>query len=141
MRIVVVSGGFDPIHAGHIAYFREASRLGDILVAGVNSDDWLTRKKGKPFMSFDDRIAVVSSIKYVNYALRFDDSDDSAVKLLEEVKRIWPPSRYEICVANGGDRTNLNNREESVKDVKFIFGVGGFNKMNSSSDILRKWTE
>lgn len=141
MKIVVVSGGFDPLHAGHIAYFRAASELGDILVAGVNSDDWLTKKKGKPFMRFDDRFAVVSSNKYVNYTMRFDDSDGSAIKLLEEVKRIWSPTSNQIIVANGGDRTDINNREESVKDVRFVFGVGGFNKMNSSSKILKNWTE
>ena len=50
MKLVLVTGGFDPLHSGHIDYFREAKKLGDKLVVGVNSDDWLTRKKGRPFM-------------------------------------------------------------------------------------------
>ena len=55
MKVVVVTGGFDPIHSGHIEYFQAAKELGDFLMVGVNSDEWLTRKKGKPFMNHDER--------------------------------------------------------------------------------------
>ena len=138
-KVVVVSGGFDPIHSGHIAYFRAAKELGDILIAGVNSDAWLTRKKGKPFMPFADRYMVVSSIRYVYYAMAFNDDDDSAIDLLEKVKIHWADDK--IIVANGGDRNYGNNREISVTGVEFVYGVGGSMKMNSSSDILKAWKE
>jgi cytidyltransferase-like protein len=60
--IVLITGGFDPLHSGHIAYFKAAKKLGDTLVVGVNSDAWLTRKKGSPFMSFDERMTIVKNI-------------------------------------------------------------------------------
>ena len=136
-NIVVVSGGFDPIHSGHIAYFKAAKALGDQLVVGVNSDEWLIRKKGKAFMPIHERQAVVQSIKYVDYVIRFDDNDDSAILLLKLVKQTWPNDN--IIFANGGDRNESNNREISVKDVEFAYGVGGSMKLNSSSKILHDW--
>jgi D-beta-D-heptose 7-phosphate kinase/D-beta-D-heptose 1-phosphate adenosyltransferase len=137
MKIVICSGGFDPIHSGHIAYFRSAKRLGDTLVVGVNSDAWLTRKKGKPFMNFNERMEIVQSIKYVDYVMSFNDDDDSAILLIDNVKKTWPQD--EIIFANGGDRNTSNNREAEVKGVTFAFGVGGSHKMNSSSEILKLW--
>lgn len=137
MKIVVCSGGFDPIHSGHISYLRAAKRLGDKLVVGVNSDNWLIRKKGKPFMSLDERLQIIQSIKYVDYTMKFMDDDDTAKHLLHNVKLMWPSD--EIIVANGGDRNQTNNREAEVEGITFIFGVGGSHKMNSSSDILKQW--
>jgi D-beta-D-heptose 7-phosphate kinase/D-beta-D-heptose 1-phosphate adenosyltransferase len=136
-NIVVVSGGFDPVHSGHIAYFKAAKALGDQLVVGINSDEWLIRKKGKTFMPIHERQAVVQSIKYVDYVIRFDDNDDSAILLLKLVKQTWPNDN--IIFANGGDRNESNNREISVKDVEFAYGVGGSMKLNSSSKILHDW--
>lgn len=137
MKIVVVSGGFDPLHSGHIAYFRAAKRLGDMLVVGVNSDDWLKRKKGQAFMSWYDRALIIQHLKEVNFVIQFDDSDGSAIRLLDTVKKTWP--KDEIIFANGGDRTKDNIPEMSVEGVEFVFGVGGENKMNSSSWILDEW--
>jgi len=137
MKIVICSGGFDPIHSGHIAYFRAAKRLGDTLVVGVNSDEWLTRKKGKPFMPFRERLEIVQSIKYVDYVMSFNDDDDSAILLIDNVKKAWPQD--EIVFANGGDRNASNNREADVEGITFVFGVGGSHKMNSSSEILKTW--
>ena len=137
MKIVICSGGFDPIHSGHIAYFRSAKRLGDTLVVGVNSDAWLTRKKGKPFMNFNERFEIVQSIKYVDYVMSFNDDDDSAILLIDNVKKAWPQD--EIIFANGGDRNPSNNREANVEGVTFVFGIGGSHKMNSSSEILKTW--
>ena len=62
MKVVLVSGGFDPLHSGHIAYFNEAKKLGDILVVGVNSNEWLTRKKGQPFMDINERVEIVKNL-------------------------------------------------------------------------------
>jgi len=136
-NIVVVSGGFDPIHSGHIAYFKAARELGDQLVVGVNSDEWLIRKKGKAFMPIHERQAVVQSIKYVDYVIRFNDDDDSAILLLKLVKQTWPNDK--IIFANGGDRNESNNREILVEGVTFAYGVGGDIKLNSSSKILHDW--
>jgi cytidyltransferase-like protein len=137
MKIVVATGGFDPIHSGHIAYLEAASQLGDILIVGINSDAWLQRKKGAAFMPWDERYAVVSKIKYVAHTTCWDDSDGSAIKLLEELKAEYPND--EIIFANGGDRTAVNIPEMSVKGVVFKFGVGGEDKANSSSWILEEW--
>jgi D-beta-D-heptose 7-phosphate kinase/D-beta-D-heptose 1-phosphate adenosyltransferase len=139
MKIVVASGGFDPIHYGHIKYLAEAKKLGDKLIVGVNSDEWLTRKKGKPFMEFLDRASIVSSIRYVDLVLAFNDDDGSAIDLLTMVK-ITHPSDV-IIFANGGDRNETNNSEIGVEGVNFVYGVGGSYKQNSSSVILKAWKE
>ncbi len=136
MKIVVVSGGFDPIHSGHLAYFKEAKELGMYLIVGVNSDEWLMRKKGYVFMPIEEREEIIKSIKYVNGVNRFNDDDDSAIDLLHKVK-YWYPSD-EIIFANGGDRNESNCRELSVEGVKFVYGVGGKDKLNSSSEIVEK---
>jgi hypothetical protein len=69
--------------------------------------------------------------------MSFNDDDDSAILLIDNVKKTWPQD--EIIFANGGDRNTSNNREAEVKDVTFVFGVGGSHKMNSSSEILKLW--
>jgi D-beta-D-heptose 7-phosphate kinase/D-beta-D-heptose 1-phosphate adenosyltransferase len=137
MKIVVVTGGFDPLHSGHIAYFRAARQLGDQLIVGVNSDEWLVRKKGQPFMPLEERRQIVGSLKDVDATMTFDDSDGSAISLLEELKNSYPNAQ--IIFANGGDRTAQNIPEMSVKEVEFRFGVGGEDKKNSSSWILEEW--
>jgi cytidyltransferase-like protein len=137
MKIVVVTGGFDPVHSGHIAYIEAAAKMGDFLIIGLNSDEWLTRKKGAPFMPWEERAAVLRAIKSVGKVESFDDSDGSACALLNNLKKNY--SYAEIIFANGGDRTDKNIPEMSVTGVKFVFGVGGFNKANSSSWILQEW--
>ena len=146
MKIIVVSGGFDPIHSGHLAMLREASGMGDKLIVGLNSDAWLTRKKGKPFMDISERRAVLESIRWVDEVWEFDDSDGTACELLERVRnhycKILPMlSNYSIWFANGGDRNETNNAEASVPNINFVYGVGGSNKKNSSSWLLRYWNE
>jgi cytidyltransferase-like protein len=138
-KIVLVTGGFDPLHSGHIAYFNEAKRLGDILVVGVNSDAWLTRKKGAPFMPLLERTNIVRNLKMVDYVIDFPDDDGSAKGAIQMVRQSYPND--EIIFANGGDRTNDNIPEMDVADAntKFVFGVGGFDKANSSSWILQEW--
>ena len=135
--IVVVSGGYDPIHSGHIALFNEARKLGDVLIAGVNSDAWLARKKGQAFMPWLERCNIVANLRPVDQALAFNDNEGTACDLLYKVKELYPNSR--IIFANGGDRTKENIPEMTVPDVEFVFGVGGENKANSSSWILEEW--
>ena len=138
MSIVLVTGGFDPIHSGHIEYIKQARELGRVVV-GVNSDEWLTRKKGQPFMSIDERLSVMGNLKNVLCAIKFDDSDGSAKDAIRKVRDMFP--KEIIIFANGGDRTkeNIPEMDTDVDNVQFIFGVGGENKMNSSSWILQEW--
>jgi cytidyltransferase-like protein len=137
--IVLITGGFDPLHSGHIAYFKAAKKLGDILVVGVNSDAWLTRKKGSPFMPFRERAEIVKNIVGVDFVIDFDDNDGSAKHAITMVRQSYPTDK--IIFANGGDRTNDNIPEMDIVDnnLQFVFGVGGFNKANSSSWILQEW--
>jgi cytidyltransferase-like protein len=139
MRIVAVSGGFDPIHSGHIAMLRQAAALGDKLVVGVNSDAWLTRKKGKPFMDIHERKAILLAIKWVDSVWDFDDSDGSACDFLHRVKNYYELKANDFVFANGGDRNETNNAEANVEGWRFIYGVGGSDKKNSSSKLLKDW--
>ena len=138
-RIVLITGGFDPLHSGHIAYFKAAKALGDILVVGVNSDAWLTRKKGSPFMPYKERAEIVRNIVGVDFVIDFDDTDGSAKHAIRMVRASYPQDS--IIFANGGDRTNDNIPEMDIADdnLQFVFGVGGFDKANSSSWILQEW--
>lgn len=138
MKVVLVTGGFDPLHSGHIAYFKAARELGDHLVVGLNSDDWLTRKKGRPFMPFEERAAIIKELKCVDEVIGFNDSDDSANHALMQVLST-KGSRTKVVFANGGDRSKENIPEMHYTDVEFVFGVGGENKANSSSWILDEW--
>ena len=137
--IVLVTGGFDPLHSGHIAYFHAAKQLGDMLVVGVNSDAWLNRKKGRAFMPWDERMNIVKNIKDVDFVLEFNDDDGSAKQAIKLARQTWPD--HKIIFANGGDRTDANIPEMEFEDrnLEFAFGVGGFDKANSSSWILEEW--
>ena len=137
MKIVLVTGGFDPIHSGHLAYFQAAKQLGDKLVVGLNSDAWLTRKKSRPFMPMSERLALVSALSIVDEVVVYNDDDGSSCDAIRLVKMQYPDA--DIIFANGGDRTASNIPEMSIKDVEFRFGVGGDNKANSSSWILEEW--
>ena len=139
MKISVVSGGFDPIHSGHIAYLKEAANFGDKLYVCLNSDQWLKSKKGKPFMDFNERYTIISSLKFVDQVIAFDDSDGSCIKGLQEIQHLNPDA--EIIFCNGGDRNEKNIPEMALKSISFKFGVGGNNKINSSSWILNNWQE
>lgn len=137
--IVLVTGGFDPLHSGHIEYFKEAKKLGDLLIVGINSDEWLTRKKGKPFMPYKERLAIIESLKMVDAVVAFDDSDDTACGA---IFKVMATIRYDkLIFANGGDRNQGSVPEENTYSdkVKFVYGVGGKHKKNSSSWILDEW--
>ena len=137
MKIAVVSGGFDPIHSGHIDYISEAKENADYLIVALNSDHWLSKKKGRPFMEFSERKQILESIKYVDELIDFDDTDGSCINALEKIKATYLDASIFFC--NGGDRSEENIPEKNVEVIKFIFGVGGTNKKNSSSWILKNW--
>ena len=139
-KIVLVTGGFDPLHSGHIQYFNSAKKLGDFLVVGINSDEWLTRKKGKPFLSFEERESIIVSLRMVDAVISFNDDDGSAINAIKKTRKMFPHAK--IVFANGGDRTVDNIPEMNVNDenLVFVFGVGGSDKKNSSSWILKNWS-
>jgi cytidyltransferase-like protein len=139
MKIVLVTGGFDPVHSGHLAYFKAARTLGDRLVVGLNSDAWLTRKKGRPFMPMQERFALVSNLGIVDEVIVYNDDDGSSCDAIRLLRLSYPDA--DIVFANGGDRTSDNIPEMSVQDprLEFAFGVGGEDKKNSSSWILEDW--
>ena len=132
--VVAVCGGFDPIHVGHIRHFREANKLGDILVVMLNTDDWLTKKKGYIFMPFEERKEIIGSIRYVDKVIPVIDTDGSVAKTLEKLK----PDIF----AKGGDRTKGNIPESEISvcerlGIKIVFSVGG-GKVQSSSWLIDK---
>ena len=136
--IIVLSGGFDPVHKGHLRMFREASWLGHQVIVGLNSDEWLTRKKGKPFMKWDERAEILESCKFVNQVLPMDDWDDSACDIIKQVCSLYRDFDVNIYFANGGDRKKENVPELDVcKDlnVVMLWGIGG-GKIQSSSWLI-----
>ncbi len=138
MKIIIVSGGFDPLHSGHIDYFKSAKELGDKLIVALNSDEWLINKKGKFFMPFFERKAIVENLSFVDLVIDFEDDElGSATNALLKAKKLYPDD--ELIFANGGDRNKENTSEMSVDNVNFQFGIGGTDKKNSSSWILKKW--
>ncbi len=138
MKIVVVSGGFDPIHSGHISYFKSAKGLGEKLIVALNSDAWLIKKKEKFFMPFEERKIIIENLSMVDEVIDFDDDEfGSASQALIKIKGFYP--KDEIIFCNGGDRTKDNIPEMQIKDILFEFGVGGEDKKNSSSWILKDY--
>ena len=141
--IVLISGGFDPIHSGHIKLIQEAAKYGDVVVL-LNSDKWLQKKKGKEFLSFDERKIILNAIKNVVDVISFDDSDTTCIDGLKKAKLKY--SQSNIKFANGGDRnSNTTPNPETIfcekNNIESLWGVGGNNKSNSSSWILKKWSE
>lgn len=138
MKVVVVSGGFDPIHSGHIAYFKSAKKLGEKLIVALNSDAWLIKKKEKFFMPFEERKIIVENMSMVDEVINFEDDEaGSASQALEKIKKLHPND--EIIFCNGGDRTKENIPEMQVSNISFEFGIGGEDKKNSSSWILKNF--
>ena len=133
---VLVTGGFDPLHSGHISYFKAARELGDRLIVGINSDAWLTRKKGRPFMPFEERAAIIRELACVDQVIAFNDNNNDSTNAIFQVLSTNPGR---VIFANGGDRTADNIPEMIYDNVEFAFGVGGEDKKNSSSWILDEW--
>ena len=138
MKIIVISGGFDPIHSGHISYIKSAKDIGDHLIVALNSDKWLVNKKKKVFMTLEERRDILINLESVDEVITFkDDKNGSCIDALEKIKDKYP--NEEIIFCNGGDRNKDNIPEMVVNDIEFKFGVGGDNKKNSSSSLLKNW--
>jgi|TARA_B100000073_G_scaffold182053_1_gene150549 D-beta-D-heptose 7-phosphate kinase/D-beta-D-heptose 1-phosphate adenosyltransferase len=140
-KVSLVTGGFDPIHSGHIRYFERAKDYSDYLVVGLNGDPWLKRKKGQYFQCWTERADIVRHLNMVDAVVSWDDADDSANGAIAKCLEIAET----VVFCNGGDRAQGNTPElEAYKDnprVVFEWGVGGNDKMNSSSWILHGYFE
>jgi D-beta-D-heptose 7-phosphate kinase/D-beta-D-heptose 1-phosphate adenosyltransferase len=133
--IIAVSGGFDPVHIGHIRMIKDASRYGDVMVI-INSDDWLMRKKGYVFMPWKERAEIMGNIKGVTIVTQVDDSDGT---VCEALRRHRPDA-----FANGGDRKEKNTPEMDVCEelgIQMMWAIGGSNKPQSSSWLVDKLKE
>jgi len=134
MILVATSGGFDPLHLGHIKLFREAKKLGDKLVVIVNAENWLIRKKGKAFMPLEDRVELIRGLRFVDMVVVWDDETQSVSGAIELLR----PQIF----ANGGDRRNTKEVPETAicKKIKckMIFNVGG-GKIRSSSELAKNY--
>ena len=132
-KYVAVSGGFDPIHVGHVRMIQEAAEIGDGVIIIANSDAWLKRKKGYVFMPYSERQEILYSIKGVVDVVEAMDDDGTVCKSLEKIM----PDAF----ANGGDRKIGNIPEYQLCDelgIKMYFGVGGSDKPQSSSWLVNK---
>jgi len=140
--IVVVSGGFDPLHKGHLALFKGASEHGNVLVI-VNSDNWLCRKKGRSFLDSESRLELVRACKYVSEAIISTSDDDTVMPMLKKIREKHPNAK--LYFANGGDREWETTPVEEVvfceeHNIELLWNVGG-GKIDSSSNRLEKYTE
>ena len=141
-KLSLVTGGFDPIHSGHISYFTRAKDFSDYLVVGINTEEWLTKKKGQYFQAWVERAEIIRHLDMVDAVITVPDDDKGSAcgaiaKCLEISER--------VIFCNGGDRGSDNTPETDKYGedprVQFEFGIGGDDKMNSSSWILKGYFE
>ena len=140
-NIILISGGFDPIHSGHIKLINDAHKYGDVVVL-LNSDIWLRNKKGKEFLPFNERKIILQNIKGIIDVIEFEDTDQTCINGIKKAKSLF--QNKIIKFANGGDRNDNTTPEKKFCDnnnIETLFGVGGNKKSNSSSWILKKWKE
>ena len=141
-KVSLVTGGFDPIHSGHISYFARAKDFSDFLVVGINTEEWLTNKKGQYFQSWVERAEIIRHLRMVDAVITVPDDDQgSACGAIAKCLEIADT----VVFCNGGDRGKTNTPEvkkygENPR-VQFQFGIGGEDKMNSSSWILKGYFE
>jgi len=136
---VVISGGFDPVHVGHIRYIQQAKMLGDTLVVILNNDNWLLKKKGTTFMPEQERKEILESIAGVDLViLSMHEKNTQDMSVCKELLMIKPD-----IFANGGDRKKSNTPEKDICEkynIKQVFNVGG-GKVQSSSWLTDKYSK
>ena len=137
-KVSLVTGGFDPINSGHISYFARAKDFSNFLVVGINTEEWLTNKKGQYFQSWVERAEIIRHLRMVDAVITVPDDDQgSACGAIAKCLEIADT----VVFCNGGDRgkTNTPEVDKYGEDprVEFQFGIGGNDKKNSSSWILR----
>ena len=131
-KTVAVSGGFDPVHIGHVRMFEAAKALGDRLVVIINNDNWLKKKKGFVFMPEQERAEVIRSFRVVDEVLLTSHGENPTDMSVCDALRLLKPHIF----ANGGDRVHDNVPEVAVcaeVGTKMVFGVGHGGKVQSSS--------
>ncbi len=134
--IIILSGGFDPVHKGHIRMFKAAKNMAHKVIVGLNSDSWLVRKKEKCFMNYAERAEIISAFSNVDQVMQFSDSDGTALDLLARVQRLYP--ECSLAFGNGGDRNEENTPERGFCDaynIKMVWQLGG-GKVQSSSELV-----
>ena len=150
--IALITGGFDPLHSGHLALIKSASEMNLLVAVGLNSDDWLYKKKGYVFMPFYERKEILESLKYIHKVFGFSDADGTACRAIQKTAWIYPWPVEKIIFCNGGDRTENNIPEMGFQPIagrpededpilEFAFGVGGTDKKNSSSELVKGYRD
>ena len=139
-KLAIVSGGFDPLHVGHLELFEKARSMADSLFVIVNTDDFLERKKGKPFMKLHERMAIIQALKPVEVAFECVDEDDTVCQTLGWLNMAYKAKFNKIIFCNGGDRTSGEDTPEHKTCEKLsiepVYGLG--DKIQSSSWLLKK---
>lgn len=138
--VVMVSGGFDPIHIGHVRYMNEAKKLGDELVVAINNDNWLRAKKKKEFMPEKERKEIIEALRAVDRVIITSHKKNTKdMSVCEEIKKIKPD-----IFANGGDRFADDIPEFKLckeMGIKMVFNVGRGGKIRSSSELLKNYSK
>jgi len=147
-KVVMVSGGFDPIHIGHIRYIREAKKLGDKLIVVLNNDNWLRAKKGKEFMSEEERKEIIEAISGVDKVIiSSHPKNPKDMSVAKELSMIRPH-----IFANGGDRNGKDSKDPKSSlykerkihkkyGIQMVYNVGRGGKIRSSSEMLKKYSK
>ena len=147
-KVILISGGFDPVHKGHIECIQNAKKLADEVWVGLNNDSWLHRKKGKQFMKEDERAFIMENIKDVDYVYIMNPlihNDDTAIDFIDHARRKYIHENGDLpkgvmAFGNGGDRTETTTPENDVCKTYGIDSVWGLGKkIQSSSWLLEKY--